>query len=359
MANSSNQIQKNSDFQYSSSPEPHASRTREILKKHPEVRSLIGKNPYSFLIILGVVGGQIGLAYLLSSQAWYWALLLAFGVGAFANHSLFVLIHECTHNLVFKNPTWNKIAAILCDLANTIPSAISFRKYHLKHHAYQGDYNLDADLPSRWEAKLIGSSFFGKALWEIFFPFFQALRAPRMKIGFLDAWTIVNVVTVFAFDAYVIMAWGWVGYLYLSASLFFAIGFHPLGARWIQEHYLIAPPQETYSYYGPINKIALNVGYHNEHHDFMSVPWNKLPQIKKMAPEFYDSLVSHQSWTKLWLQFLFDKNLSLYSRMARPVPGNSATSEDHKETSDDSSDSSSSLTSTQPEKSQSDDKAVA
>jgi fatty acid desaturase len=67
----------------------------------------------------------------------------------------------------------------------------------------------------------------------------------------------------------------------LVASFFFSVGLHPLGARWIQEHYLTKGEQETYSYYGVFNKVAFNVGYHNEHHDFPSVPWNKLPQIRK------------------------------------------------------------------------------
>ena len=48
-----------------------------------------------------------------------------------------------------------------------------------------------------------------------------------------------------------------------------------MGARWIQEHYLTHGEQETYSYYGPLNTVAFNVGFHNEHHDFPSVPWNR------------------------------------------------------------------------------------
>ncbi len=60
---------------------------------------------------------------------------------------------------------------------------------------------------------------------------------------------------------------GWPGFLYLAFSFFFSIGLHPVGARWIQEHYTNDPEQETYSYYGPINRLALNMGYHNEHHD--------------------------------------------------------------------------------------------
>ncbi len=52
-----------------------------------------------------------------------------------------------------------------------------------------------------------------------------------------------------------------------------------------------------------------------------SIPWNKLPQIKKTAPGYYDSLVSHKSWTKLFFRFLFDKEISLYSRVVRKDRG--------------------------------------
>jgi len=47
------------------------------------------------------------------------------------------------------------------------------------------------------------------------------------------------------------------------------------------------------------------------------VPWNKLPELKAAAPEFYENLVYHKSWVKLWLTFLTDPGLSLYSRMLR------------------------------------------
>ena len=240
----------------------------------------------------------------------------------FANHSLFVLIHECAHNLIFKKRIFNILAGIFADLPNVVPSSVSFRAYHLKHHSYQGDYNLDADLASRWEAKFIGNSFFGKAFWLLFFPVFQALRPPRLKeIKFASAWTFVNWIAVFGFDVLIIMTFGWTAFLYFVFSFTFSIGLHPLGARWIQEHYLTSPPQETYSYYGPLNIFALNVGYHNEHHDFPSISWNKLPELKKEAPEYYNNLVYHKSWVKLWLKFLFDPKLSLFSRMVRSNRG--------------------------------------
>ena len=48
--------------------------------------------------------------------------------------------------------------------------------------------------------------------------------------------------------------------------------------------------------------------------------WNRLPAIRKSAPEYYDNLVYHKSWTKLLFQFIFDPELSLFSRIERPNP---------------------------------------
>ena len=53
-----------------------------------------------------------------------------------------------------------------------------------------------------------------------------------------------------------------------------------------------------------MNVFALNVGYHNEHHDLMTVPWARLPEVRRQAPEFYEPLEAHRSWTRLLLRFL-------------------------------------------------------
>ncbi len=300
--------------------EPHRDRTKQILHAHPEVRQLIGRNPWTFVITLGVVTLQFGLAYALRNQSWWLVALVAYGIGAFANHSLYVMIHEYTHNLVFKKPVFNKLLGIFADTANVVPSAISFRRYHLKHHAYQGVYDLDADLPSRWEARFAKLLPLGKAIWLFFFPLMQGLRPPRLKeIHFFCAWTVLNVVTVLGTNAAGWYCFGPKFFGYLFCSLWFSIGLHPLGARWIQEHYVVTPLQETYSYYGPMNWLAMNVGYHNEHHDFSSIPWNRLPALRRLAPEWYDTLTYHTSWTKLLLRFIFDPTISLQSRVERPA----------------------------------------
>jgi sphingolipid delta-4 desaturase len=60
------------------------------------------------------------------------------------------------------------------------------------------------------------------------------------------------------------------------------------------------------------------MGYHNEHHDFTAVPWSRLPKLKAAAPEFYDTLFAHRSWTRLLLRFVFDRDCSLFDRIVRP-----------------------------------------
>ncbi len=289
---------------------------------HPEAKALTGPNSASFLLILLIVGIQTGIAFLVRGEPWWAALIAAYVVGAFANHALYVLIHECSHNLVFRSARANIVAGIVADLPNVVPASVSFRLYHLKHHVFQGDYRLDADIPSRWEARLVGNGVLRKAVWLFFFPFFQVLRPMRLsEIRFATPWTFVNWGASIAYDAVILVLFGPVALLYLAGSFFFSVGFHPLGARWIQEHYLVAAPQETYSYYGPANVLALNVGYHNEHHDAPAVAWSRLPALHRMAPELYDPLVSHRSWTRLLWRFLTDRNLTLWSRVVRENRG--------------------------------------
>jgi sphingolipid delta-4 desaturase len=314
---------KPADFQHSTRPEPHRDRTKTILKDHPEIRKLIGKNPMTFWYALGIVSLQTGLAIVLRDQPWWLIVVVAYFVGAFANHALFVVIHEAAHKLIFRRATPNILAGMLANLPLAVPASVSFAKYHIKHHAFQGIYELDADLPYHWEARLVGTSWWRKALWLALFPLIEGIRPMRLReVPFWDRWSVTNIVVQFGFDIAVFALFGPKALLYLVLSLFFGIGLHPLGARWVQRHFLVEDgEQETYSYYGPLNKLALNVGYHNEHHDFPSVPWNRLPEVKRTAPELYDHLTYHRSWTRLLLKFLFDPSLTLYSRIVRDERG--------------------------------------
>jgi sphingolipid delta-4 desaturase len=308
-------------FYQSEIDQPHPGRARALLKAHPEIRQLMVRNPWTAGIALGIVVLQTSIACVmgrLGFHYWWLSFLIAYFVGAFANHANYVIIHDATHNLIFRSKTLNTWVAILADLPNLTAGAMGFRVYHLKHHSHQGDYEHDADLANHWEARLVSNIWYRKALWLMLFPFFQLTRPPRLKaISMRDRWFVLNLLCAAVYDVVVVYLCGWPGFLYLVFSFFFSIGLHPVGARWIQEHYTNDPEQETYSYYGPINRLCLNMGYHNEHHDLPSIPWNNLPKLHAMAPEFYETLRSHSSWTRLLLQFIFDKRYSLFSRIER------------------------------------------
>ena len=309
---------KQSSFLFSDKSEPHRIRTKDILKQHPEIRKLIGKNPLTIFAIIGLVTLQIALAVFLAEKSWWLIIGTAYLIGAFADHALFVMIHECAHRLLFKKPSTNRLAGILANIPQLFPSSVSFERYHIKHHSFQGVHELDADLPNYWEAKLINNYFIGKVIWLLFYPLFQVFRISRLKeIRPFDGWIALNWIVQFTFIALIAFFFGTKAIVFLLLSFFFSVGLHPLGARWIQEHYLTHGEQETYSYYGPLNNIAFNVGYHNEHHDFPSIPWNRLPKIREGAPTFYNTLHYHKSWTILFFRFLFDKEISLYSRIIR------------------------------------------
>jgi sphingolipid 4-desaturase/C4-monooxygenase len=307
-------------FSYTDKPNPHVQRSRDIIKKYPEVRKLIGPYFGSLYYILGMVTSMLAISYWCKDQSWTLIIVLSYTIGALINHALFAMLHEAAHNLVFKSSNANKIIGIFCNIPQTLPSAIGFRTYHLIHHSNMSEEAYDADLAFRWEAKLVSNSWWRKILWFVGFMLIEAIRPVKLKGGSLkDPWVTFNAVFILGVDIVIFYFFGWKALAFLMLSAFFSVGLHPVGARWIQEHYTFRPGQETYSYYGPYNKIQFNIGYHNEHHDFFRVPWINLPKLKAAAPEFYDNLFYHTSWTKLFFQFIFDKNLSLYSRILRQV----------------------------------------
>ncbi|KAJ2505631.1 sphingolipid delta-4 desaturase, partial [Coemansia sp. RSA 2049] len=135
----------------------------------------------------------------------------------------------------------------------------------------------------------------------------------------LSRWELINWAWTIACDLAVFKVCGARGMLYLVISVLLGFGLHPGAAHFIQEHYTFRDGQETYSYYGSGNTFWLNIGYHNEHHDFPLVPWTKLPEIKRMAPEYYDNLAFHTSWWAVLYMFVSSSLLAPQSRVVRTL----------------------------------------
>ena len=150
---------------------------------------------------------------------------------------------------------------------------------------------------------------------------------------------MINFIVQLAFDILIGLTLGWHLVFYLIFSTLIVMGLHPMAGHFISEHYIMFSEDikfdkndtiiegvnasngqslipETRSYYGPLNWLSFNVGYHVEHHDFPSVPATKLPMIRKIAPEFYN-IYHHTSWIKVIYQYITDPKVGPYARIKR------------------------------------------
>jgi sphingolipid 4-desaturase/C4-monooxygenase len=322
-------------FFWTYTEEPHRTRRLAVIKAHKEVLQLCGPEPLTKYLVTLVIALQLACAYLLRNTAvmtWpFW--ITAYIVGATANQNLFLAIHEISHNLAFRTPVYNRLLAIFANIPIGIPYSASFRPYHLTHHKSLGVDGLDADLPTAVEA-IVLDSLLGKAFFCTFQLLFYAIRPMFVfQIPFGPV-HYLNVGVQVAADALIVRYWGGNALAYLILSSFLAGSLHPCAAHFISEHYVFerskvkggkmpsdVPIPETFSYYGPLNILTYNVGYHNEHHDFPAIPWTRLPKLYEIAKEFYEPLPYHQSWPLVLWQFIIDKEVGLWCRVKRAQGG--------------------------------------
>jgi sphingolipid 4-desaturase/C4-monooxygenase len=205
---------------------------------------------------------------------------------------------------------------------------------------------LDTDIPTAFEA-LVLDSIAGKAFFATFQILFYALRPMFVyKLPFTSI-QLFNVAVQLLFDYSLVHFCGWYSLLYLIMSSFLAGSLHPCAGHFIAEHYVFAntsnlaaggktsgsaslkatphdpsiPLPETYSYYGSLNWLTYNVGLHNEHHDFPAIPWTRLPELNRIANEFYRDLPRHDSWVRVIWDFVWDDRVGLWCRVKRMEGG--------------------------------------
>jgi len=305
-----------SDFHWMTTEEPHASRRIEILKKHPEIKELFGPEWRTIPIVFALVATQLCVGWAIQDASWPAWIFVAWAVGGTINHALFLAIHEIVHGLACKSRDLNKLVSFIANIAIGVPYASVFQYYHLEHHKYQGCDGIDTDVPTAFEARFIQGPFM-KVLFCFFQILFYAGRPMMMKSPPINQWVLANWIAVGFVCSQYGMTCGLWAYLYLPVSTFCSGALHPVSGHFIAEHYEFAKGTETYSYYGPLNVLAFNVGYHNEHHDFPYIPWSRLPLVRKIAPEFYDNLPQTKSWPGTIWNFITDPTVSGFSRVKR------------------------------------------
>jgi sphingolipid delta-4 desaturase len=298
--------------------EPHAIRRRAILEKYPEIQKLFKREPYSSMfcvVMIHVI--QTTFCYIMKEYEWSWGavVLFALTIGTIFNHGLFVLIHDITHFNCFASTRNNQIAAIFANLPQIIPSAIAFGRYHRDHHFYMGDPLLDPDIPTGIEIKFF-KTIFRRLCFISLLPFFYALRPYFKKPKSISLMEFLNILSCAIYGYLIYHFFTLKSLIYLFACTYSGLSIHPVGAHVIAEHYEFFKSQDTYSYYGWINWINFNMGYHVEHHDFPSIPWYNLPKVRVIAPDFYDNLPTIDSYVKVILKYIFDGNIGPWSRIA-------------------------------------------
>lgn len=310
----------NSPFTSIKEPDIHTIRRVQILKAHPEIKQLMRPDSWSGLLTLLIVFVQLFIAYWLGKywfniESWYLFLLASYFVGAVLNHWVGMAIHEAAHDLLLPKTRQNICLSIFANIPILLPVAIPFRKHHLKHHSHLGIEGIDNDFPSHFEATKIGNFPLLKFIWLFFYVFFLTLAR-----GFTEKpnrWELINVIVILITDCLLVYYLGWGAICYLLLSTFFGYSLHPVAGHFIHEHFIFEENQETNSYYGILNLFCFNVGYHNEHHDFMNIPGRFLPQYYQITESYYKDLKASKSWTIMLFQFILSKKIGAQSRYTR------------------------------------------
>mmetsp|Transcript_30260 Transcript_30260/g.51171 ORF Transcript_30260/g.51171 Transcript_30260/m.51171 type:complete len:357 (+) Transcript_30260:196-1266(+) len=305
-----------SDFVRSQTDEPHVARRKEILKVHPEISELFGPDWRPAPVMILMVAAQLTVAAHAKYMSWPVFFLVAYTFGATVSHSLSLASHETSHGLIFKKKWMNDYFGIFCNMGMGVPASATFKRYHMEHHQFQGVEGKDVDVPTYLEGKVF-RSWWMKVLFLIGLPISYGARPGIVSPKDTTFLELVNIVFILSTDFMVFYFLGLPAFMYMFTSTVLGHGLHPISGHFIAEHFVFVDGQETYSYYGCLNYLTWNVGYHNEHHDFPRVPGWKLPQVKKIAPEYYDSLASYDSWTGVLVRFIFDPEISPFNRVLR------------------------------------------
>lgn len=303
-------------FYWDDNTEPHAIRRRQIAAAHPEVKKLFGIDTTTKYKVFAAIIIQLLSLHLLQGASWYTWVFCCYTLCGGINHMMTLAMHEISHNLGAKKPVHNRILAIIANLPMAIPAAISFRRYHYEHHRFQGEEIVDVDIPSSAEGFLFTNSY-KKTVWCFLQGLFYSIRPKFVNPKASGRWEFINYGATTVFDLLIVYFYGIGGLLYLALGTLLGMGLHPVAGHFIAEHYVMHEGQETYSYYGPLNWLTFNVGYHNEHHDFPSVPGKNLPMLRKIAPEFYDDIPHYHSWTKVIYDYIVDNKIDPFSRIKR------------------------------------------
>ncbi len=303
----------------------------------PEARHLTGVNPWTSLALPVLLALHWGLAWAVGQTNILVCFLAAFFVGQLLIHSAGALLHETAHRLIFHDSR----AKLAFDLGleamlGSFGKQLTYQNDHIRgHHPHLGDYELDYEhedlchLSSRQWIKLekpfthrmlvtltlvLHLLPFGFLIGDIVLPRLyrsfsgKSVRDETRKLKSHPInlhYRLLFIAVSLATNIFLFLAFGFLGWLYhnWSLSLFLGkCGVTNLGQS-LSEHDGDNEQAPTYSDYRFINFLLFNTGYHNEHHTFPNVPWNRLPGLKRLAPNYFNR-ENPKNYVALWLDHI-------------------------------------------------------
>ena len=207
---------------------------------------------------------------------------------------LFMLVHETTHRTPFSNPRLNDAVGRFCGALIILPFTW-FRAFHLAHHRFTNDPDLDPELatprPRTWSQYLIYIS--GLAYWGA-----MARKIALSAIGQIEDDFVTNSNRhricregrfLLGFYLLASASFLWTDLLFWIWLLPLLIGQPFLRLYLLAEHGRCAPVADMFentrtTFTGAlIRYFAWNMPYHAEHHAMPSVPFHKLPELHQLT----------------------------------------------------------------------------
>jgi len=299
----------------------HNEMRREALAAHPELRGLAGPDWRTVFALPVILAAHWGMAWSVSGAPVWVIILAAFFWGQIAIHSAGALLHETAHKLIFRGAR----AKLGFDIGLEVILAsygkqLTYQHEHItSHHPFIGDYERDYEhedvcaFQSRMQLRhdkpwvqrlltgftlLLHTLPLGSIIGDGVLKWLnarasgrpqtdperqvEASKPPQWQVRLFIAVSLASNLTLLAlFGPWALLYHIWALSLFLGK-----FGIWNLGQS-LAEHEGTNEEAPTRSFYGWLNLLLFNTGYHNEHHTFSNVPWTRLPLLAKTAPEVF------------------------------------------------------------------------
>jgi fatty acid desaturase len=205
---------------------------------------------------------------------------------------LSAVLHEASHNLVFKSPRLNWLIGVAAGLPCLL-SVSAYRALHLAHHAHErSDRDPDDIELHQKDGRLLRAIYVGFAILGtyLYLPHvalqgFRLARRSKRRLILAEYGVSVGAICL----AGRVLGTAWLTHFWLIPLI---IASQITSLRGLAEHGMTTAgnpftASRTVVSTRVVSVLLLNLNYHLEHHLFPGVPWYNLPRVHRiLLPEY-------------------------------------------------------------------------